>query len=221
MKSLMKSSMLSLSVLLPWLLLSSCQTPYYAAMERVGVHKRDILMDRVEKGKEAQQQAKEQFASALEEFSALTNFDGGSLQITYDRLHRELERSEKRAQDVKDRIDAIEDVSKALFKEWKKEIGEYQNESYRAISETQLQQTRERYDVLIRVMKRAEASIEPVLVTFRDQVLFLKHNLNAQAIASLGEQSALLKSDVTALLLEMEQSIAEADAFIASMQPDA
>lgn len=217
----MKLHLLSLPVLLSMLALTSCQTPYYAAMEKVGVHKRDILIDRVEQGKEAQQEAKEQFASALERFSALTDFDGGSLQVTYDRLNRELERSEKRAAEVSSRIDAIEDVSKALFREWAQEIDEYQNESYRRISEEQLEQTRDRYDELIRVMKRAEASIAPVLVTFRDQVLFLKHNLNAQAIASLGEQSVLLKSDVTALLQEMEASIAEADAFISSMQPDA
>ena len=34
-------------------------------------------------------------------------------------------------------------------------------------------------------MRLAESRIEPVLKSFRDQVLFLKHNLNAKAIASL------------------------------------
>ena len=31
-----------------WLGLTACQTVYYSAMEKVGVHKREILVDRVE-----------------------------------------------------------------------------------------------------------------------------------------------------------------------------
>jgi hypothetical protein len=49
-------------------------------------------------------------------------------------------------------------------------------------------------------------------------VLFLKHNLNAQAIASLEGNLATMQTDVTALIAEMEASINEADAFVAGMQ---
>ena len=66
-------------------------------------------------------------------------------------------------------------------------------------------------------MKRAEAKIEPVLSAFRDQVLFLKHNLNAQAIASLQDELASVKADIASLIKEMEVSIAEADEFIKAM----
>jgi hypothetical protein len=34
-------------------------------------------------------------------------------------------------------------------------------------------------------MRRAEKSVAPVLSIFQDNVLFLNHNLNAQAISSL------------------------------------
>ncbi len=183
----------------------------------MGIHKRDILVDRVKDGKEAQENAKEQFQSALEKFTELTQFDGGSLQATYDKLNREFKRSEDRAAKVSDGIDKIESVSKQLFKEWERELKEFQNQEYRKVSEQQLEQTYARYSELIQAMKKAEISIKPVLTTFRDQVLFLKHNLNAQAIASLDTQSEVLKSDIQSLVKEMEASIAEADAFIESM----
>ncbi|MHC4122247.1 MAG: DUF2959 family protein [Planctomycetota bacterium] len=70
---------------------------------------------------------------------------------------------------------------------------------------------------LINAMKRAETKIEPVLSAFRDQVLFLKHNLNAQAIASLHDELASVEADIASLIKEMEASIAEANAFIEAM----
>ena len=48
------------------LLIAGCGNPYYGAMEKVGVHKRDIMVDRVESARDAQQDAQEQFKSALE-----------------------------------------------------------------------------------------------------------------------------------------------------------
>ena len=213
----MKSRLIFSTLIVFAILLAGCQSTYYAAMESIGTHKREILVDRVKAGKDAQEEAKEQFQTALEKFTELTQFDGGSLQLTYDKLNRELKRSEDRADEVSKRIDAIQDVSKDLFREWERELKDYQNQDYRRTSEDQLERTRGKYNDLIAAMQRAEASIEPVLVTFRDQVLFLKHNLNAQAIASLDSQTALLKTDIQALIAEMETSIAEADRFIQSM----
>jgi len=67
-------------------------------------------------------------------------------------------------------------------------------------------------------MKKAETKIEPVLSAFRDQVLFLKHNLNAQAVASLQSEVTTMEADISKLITEMEKSIAEADSFIKTMQ---
>lgn len=199
------------------LILVGCQSPYYAMMEKIGVHKREILRDRVKEGKESQEEAKKQFQNALERFVELTNFDGGDLQKIYDKLNKELERCESKADEIDDRIDSIEDVSKALFHEWEKELNKFTNREYQRISAEKLDQTKARYKAMIKVMKRARESMDPVLVTFRDQVLFLKHNLNAQAIASLDTQVGILKSDIRILIHEMEASIDEAEAFIKTM----
>ncbi len=187
-------------------------------MEKIGIAKRDILVDRVDATRKAQTEAKEQFASALERFQAVTKTDGGSLQRKYDALNRELQRSEDRAKEVRERIAAVDDVADALFREWKGELNQYSNASLRRESQHQLDATRERYDELLRLMRRAAERMDPVLATFRDQVLFLKHNLNAQAIASLDTTTRTLEADIARLIADMEASIREADAFIKELK---
>ena len=195
-----------------------CQTAYFAAMEKVGYHKRDILIDRVEDAREAQQDAKEQFESALEAFSALTGFDGGDLEDKYNDLKSVLKDSEDKAQQVTDRIDAVEDVATALFNEWEDELRQYSNASMRRSSERQLRDTQRRCKTLISSMRRAEAKIEPVLVPLRDQVLYLKHNLNARAVAALKNELNNVQSDVARLVKELEKAVNEADKFISELE---
>jgi len=199
-------------------LTGGCKSAYYGTLEKFGVEKRDILVDRVEEARDAQEDTKEQFADALEAFSALTGFEGGDLEKVYDRLKGQLKDSEASAERVGARIDAIEKVARDLFGEWQMELEQYSNATYRRESEKKLRQTRERYDDVMTAMRRAEAKIEPVLVRFRDHVLFLKHNLNAQAIASLGRQSLEIEDDVKELIKEMESSIAEANSFIDTLR---
>lgn len=197
--------------------LGGCKSAYYKTMEVFGYHKRDLLVARVEDARDAQKDAKEQFQSALEKFSAVVEFEGGELEEKYKGLKAEFERSESKADAVRGRIEDVEDVAEALFREWESELGQYTNERLRRSSEQKLDETRRSYSQLISAMKRAESKIAPVLSAFRDQVLFLKHNLNAQAVASLREELVSVEADIASLIKEMEASIAEADEFIGAM----
>lgn len=198
-------------------LLAGCQGAYYSAMEKVGYDKREILSDRVEKARESQQDAKEQFASALDRFRSVVAVDGGALEEKYETLNDEYEDSEAKAEKVRDRIESVEDVAQALFEEWTQELKEYSSAKLRRSSQKQLEATKARYTKLIKAMKRASAKMDPVLAAFKDQVLVLKHNLNAKAIAALEGELGSIQSDVEVLVREMEKSIAEADAFIKTM----
>lgn len=200
------------------LLLAGCSSAYYGAMEKMGVAKREILVDRVEKTRESQAEAKLQFANALQQFLAVTKVDGGALQQKYENLNREFQRSEARAKEVRERIASVEDVAAALFREWKQELNQYSSAALKADSERQLEQTRRRYDALIQLMRRAADRMDPVIATFRDQVLFLKHNLNARALAQLESTNRTLQADISTLIRDMETSIREAESFIRDMK---
>jgi ElaB/YqjD/DUF883 family membrane-anchored ribosome-binding protein len=197
--------------------LAGCQSVYYGTMEKLGYEKRDLLVSSVDDAREAQQDAKKQFESALEQFVAVTNYQGGELEKQYRKLKSEYDDSEAQANKVRNEIAEVERVAKDLFAEWEAELKQYSSAELRRNSQRQLQDTRARYQQLITAMKRAERKLDPVLNAFRDRVLYLKHNLNAQAIASLRTNRKAIESDISALIGDMNRSIAEADRFIQAM----
>lgn len=214
----MKKRLLILAALA--LSLGGCSTVYYGTMEKMGIHKREIMVDRVKEARETQKEAKQQFLTAMEQFKSVVNFQGGDLEKEYNRLNATLQKSESKAADVRDRIRAIEDVSDALFREWSAEIKQYNSDTLRKSSQQKYNATKRKYSELIRVMKRAEAKLEPALAPLRDQVLFMKHNLNARAIAGLSKEVVHVQTNVDQLVREMESAIAQADGFIASLQAE-
>jgi len=198
-------------------LVLGCSSAYYGTMEKLGYPKRDLMVNRVESARDAQQDAKEEFETALEKFKSVLNFEGGALEEKYDQLKAAYDRSDARAETVRDRIESVEDVAEALFEEWEAELDQYSSSSLRRSSARKLQQTKKQYAQLISAMKRAEKKMDPVLAAFHDQVLFLKHNLNAKAIASLQTELVSVQSEIDALIREMNASIKEANAFIGAM----
>jgi len=199
-------------------MLAGCQSAYYAAAEKVGFAKRDILVSRVEAARDSQQDAKEEITDALAEFRKVVDFDGGELETRYDSLAAKLADSERAADVVRERIRAVDHVAEALFDEWEGELEQYSDAGLRSKSERQLRATRSRYGQLIEAMRRAESKLDPALRPLRDQVLYLKHNLNAQAIAGLKGEAAKVDVEVNRLVRELDRAIAEADRFIAELE---
>ncbi|MFN2273827.1 MAG: DUF2959 domain-containing protein [Anaerolineales bacterium] len=215
----MKPSLLRTAALLLLIpVLAACQSAYYEAAEKVGYHKRDILVDRVEDSRDAQLDAEEQFQSALEQLSALTNFDGGDLEKMYNKVADEYEDADEAAAEVRERIDGVEDVAEALFEEWETEIGQYSSTKLKADSQAKLRETKVRYDGMITAMRRSEAKMDPVLAALHDNVLYLKHNLNARAVASLKVELGDIEQDIEALIQEMRKSIDASNAFIDTLR---
>lgn len=213
----MKHLPLLLTAMVLLTITAGCKSIYYGTLETFGYEKREILVDRVEDARDKQEDAKEQFATALEQLKSVVAFDGGDLEAMYKKLDRDYQRSEKAADAVTGRIDSVESVAQALFAEWESELDEYSDPKTRASSETMLRDTQQRYERMLAAMRRAESTMEPVLAAMKDQVLFLKHNLNAQAIASIQGSAAEIEGDVETLIAEMERSIAEANTFIDQM----
>lgn len=207
----------ALAILCTSLVLTGCASTYYNALENIGIEKRDILTRRVDSARDAQADAQEEFKDALEQYRALVDFDGGELAATYDRLSRSYDSLESEAKVVRSRIDAIENVGTALFREWRQELNDYSSADLRRQSEQQLRETEARYETVLAAMNRAAERMDPVLEAFEDQVLFLKHNLNAAAIAGLDSERVKIERQVDDLIREMDRAIAEAEAFIAAM----
>jgi len=200
---------------------ASTRKAYYNAWENFGGYaKRERLVDNVKEARQEQVDAKKQFASTLEEFKSVVNFQGGNLEAVYNKLNKQYERAEGQATQVKDKITGVKRVADALFTEWKGEIGQMKDDpSLKQQSQALYDKTRDSYKEMITRMDSAAGTMDPVLQKFKNRTLFIKHNLNAQAIASLKGTEVELGGDIDRLIKEMEASIAEADQFIAEIQP--
>ncbi|MEA9978514.1 MULTISPECIES: DUF2959 domain-containing protein [unclassified Pseudomonas] len=198
--------------------LSGCQSAYFAAMDKAGIPKRQMLAGRIEDAREAQKDTSKHLSSALESYRRVVHFDGGDLEKRYDVLNDDYQASVKSADAIHQRIDSVENVANALFDEWNAELDQYTRQDLRAASAKELDRTQTEYRTLLATMKTAESLIPPVLNVLHDQVLFLKHNLNAQAIGVLKDESGTVQNNVYQLLKDMQRSIDSSDAFLRHLQ---
>ena len=198
--------------------LTGCASVQYSALEKVGIHKRDILVDRVEDARDAQSETREQLVTAYEELSELVGHEGGELEKKYERLSKEVERSRKATQDLDEHLSDIDRVSEDLFDEWESELDLYSSAALRSDQERKLAQARRQFLMMRDRMQTARNRVDPVMAVLTDNVLFLKHSLNAQALAALRGQTAVLEGQVDALIRDMQVAIEEADAFINRMR---
>lgn len=211
--------LLVVSILIP--LAGGCQTTreaYYNAWEKMGYAKRDRLVDNVKAAKQEQVEAKQQFATALEQFKSVVNFQGGDLEKLYNQLEKEYKRCDSEAGQVRSKVQSVKNVATALFDEWKGEIGQMKDASLKGKSQQLYDQTQANYKEMISRMDTASLSMNPVLEKFNDRVLFIKANLNAQAIASLKGTEVDLGGDIDKLIKDMQTSIDEADKFISGLE---
>ena len=208
---------INILVAMSLVLLASCTTVKYNALEKVGIHKRDILVDNVEDTRDAQQDAQEEFKDALERFGSIVTIEDTDLKKAYNQLSDEYEDSKDAAEEVSEQIEDVETVAEDLFEEWRKENEGYSDAVLRRDSENKLRDTEARYKEMLKSMKEAEASMQPVLSSLYDNVLYLKHNLNAQAVGSLRTTFNELEGDIDILVERMNQSIARSNEFINQM----
>ncbi len=205
-------------VLFTSLILSAgCSTVKYNTLEKVGIHKRDILVSNVKQTRDAQEDAQEEFQDALERFGNIVTIENTDLKKAYEQLKDEYEDSKDAAEEVSEQIDDVEEVAEDLFEEWAEENQSYSDAVLRRNSESKLRDTRARYTEMLKSMKDSEASMQPVLASLYDNVLYLKHNLNAQAVGSLRTTFDELEGDISILVERMNQSIARSNEFIAQM----
>lgn len=194
-----------------------CSTVKYNTLEKIGIHKRDLLVSNVKDTRDAQEDAQEQFQDALERFGNIVTIENTDLKKAYNQLKDEYEDSKDAAEEVSDQIDDVQEVAGDLFEEWTEENKAYTDAVLRRNSESKLRDTQARYTEMLKSMQESEASMQPVLASLYDNVLYLKHNLNAQAVGSLRTTFDELEGDIDILVERMNQSIARSNDFIAQM----
>lgn len=221
--SMKKTNQLSLCFLL--LLSTSCANKIhkavnnakYSAYEAVGLEKRDLFKREVSNVKEDQEDTGEAFKDALTQLKEIYNFDGGNLEKQHGKLKSSLDDAKEEAADLHARIEKVDQVANDLFEEWKTELDQIKTSDLRKRSADQLSATKSKYKTLEQQLRASEKKMAPVLAKLNDQVLFLKHNLNAEAIGGLKVEGGKIQADIKALIEEVNESTRQADELIKTL----
>ena len=215
---IIKSRTCFLLVLLTGTVGTGCQTVYNTTLEKVfGYEKRELLKKSVAALQSEQRDAQNEFKDAMTRLKELYGFQGGQLESSYNKLKSSYDNCESETKAVQSRIGSMEGIASSMFAEWERELQQYSNPALAASSRQQLGETRTRYAQLSRTVRTSADAMKPVLAQLKDNVLFLKHNLNAAAIGSLKGEAANIQKQIEELLSRMSASIAESDAFIKAM----
>jgi hypothetical protein len=198
--------------------LSACQSTYYSVWEKLGKEKRHLLRDKVSEVQSEQEKASEEFKDVLTQIKELYGFEGGELEKFYNKVRDDHEDCVNRAEGIEKRIVQVAKIAQDLFAEWESEVDQISNKNLKAKSKKSLEETKIRYARLKKSMDKASSSMGPVLTHLNDYVLYLKHNLNAQAIGTLRKEVARIEISVKELVRDMENSISEADLFLKNLK---
>lgn len=212
------------SLLLTPVVLSSCTTIRFTGdviTVLSGVSEiRDVLVSNVKHTGKAQKNVKKQFESSLDKFIEITNSSKNPTNVKYKKVEAEYDKCQRAANDLSSNIGQVEHWGEELFKEWNKELSDFNDPKLAADSQRMLNNSYAKFQRVLTQMKRAEHEMNSVLVVFGDKVLFLKHASATEAIVTLEKREILaIEGNINNLIIEMEAAISEADRFIQSL-PD-
>ena len=214
----MKTSLAA--TLAPLLLaLGACQTsPYYAALEAVGVENRELLVDRVSDTRGSIGRAETEMQRLMRVYRETADADPNNIEGAYERLDDAYDDATGRVRGVENDIEAMKQVADDTFAEWERELALYQDAQLRAESAARLEEMRGRYAALERTLDEVQQSLDPVLFAFRDRVLYLKRNMNVATLADMKTQAPGLTEEVRSALAELERAEAATAEFLAAFQ---
>lgn len=200
------------------LFLGGCETVQNGA-EPSAQPNRDPLIGEVRDVRTAQQEAKKQFLVTLERLGALIDQGGGEVRSRYESFGDEFQKSESMAAALRERIDHLEERGRLYFERRESSPYGFAARGSDQANGAKLDATHQRYQALLHAMQEVEQDMDPVLTVFRDQLVFAKYNLNAEAIARLQDELPSIEADTAALVGKLDAAIAEADTFIGAMRP--
>ena len=186
--------------------------------EMFGVQKRAILVSEVKEARTSMEEVKAKFQTTMETFNTVLTSNEGKLDKKYRILKSEHEKIGNKAGAIQENISSVSKVADELFIEWQTELNSYSSESLRKSGEQMLQNAKNHNTQFINAMTQADEKAGPVITALGDLVLFSKHNLNAQDMASVKGEMDSLAGKVTALITEIDASISEADKLIDLME---
>ena len=181
-----------------------------------GEEKKLELVHLVQGVRESQVEAQVEFTEAFALFRQLTLLEAPreDLEELYDDLIDELEDCEVAATDLHRHVESVAGQAGMLFDSWSNELGSFSSATLRGKSEAMLVENQLRFSGLLAELHHTEAKMIPLLIEYRDYVLFFNHNLNPRAISTIQDTLPTFLEESEALEEAMKSDAAMSEEFV-------
>lgn len=191
--------------------LVACQSNGYASSLALdGAESQRELSRSVEIVLQTQTKSHTEFSEAFDLLLQLQRANDETIEDLYGDLQRKVDSCARNVDRVDQGILRVEEHAAQLFASWEADLAQFSSESMRDRSQVRMGQAQDSLQRLLDQLRNARGSMEAILHTQRDYVLYFNHNLSANSIATLGSENAAFQADMRELdrLIERARELA-------------
>jgi hypothetical protein len=190
-----------------------------AASAQDGVKQVEQLIKKATSTVKSIDATKAQLQKAMDAYNIVMAAETTDRKSAYSKLQKAMKAAEKNRTEISRHADEMNAEADALFQNWSASIAGISDPALRAMSEKRLVDTRVRYADIQAQSLKAGGLYTAFMTTLNDHVIFLGHDLNGSAVASLAQESAKLNALAAALYAAIDQATGAANTNIAALTP--
>lgn len=187
------------------LMLLSGVTPSPTDAQDKQFRQTDKLIKRVENTVKSINETRKQVKKTHDAYKKMMRKKGKDQRSEYKKLVKELDRSEKKTDDIGKRIADMTKVANSFFEEWSEGIEDIRSDDLRRRGQQRLDDARGRQDEISEAGQQAKAEYELFIANLRDQVAYLEYDLNSDAADSLEADADNVTRQVASLYEKIDE----------------
>jgi hypothetical protein len=189
------------------------------AQQDAGVKQVEQLVKKSGSTVQAIAETKLQLQKTMDVYNSLMSTDEKNMKGNYKKLQQEMDATAKKRADIKLRADEMNAEAQTLFKSWGDSAAAIQSADLRQRSQERLDKTKASFAEIGTVGQKAVDLYDPFMKALQDQVTYLGHDLNTQAVQSLQADAAKMNEKAQTLMKSIDDTISVANKNITDLRP--
>ena len=183
-----------------------------------GLKRTDGLIKKAEELVKETVSAREQIRMTLDTYNTIFADDVEDVRKSYKGVESEMEKTEKKREQVGKKLDEMKVEAEAYFAGWSESLQQIGSPDLRKRSEARMTETRDQLDGIFDSVREARDAYAPFMTNMKDQWTYLGHDLNANGIASLRPDAEKLNLQAKELFEKIDAGMKKADKYIESLR---
>ncbi len=141
-------------------------------------------------------------------------------RTAHGKLKKQVDKTEKQVDKTRRTVDRMESAAKEYFDDWAASLEKINDEETRANAFGRMSGTRDRYDEILALGRKARDEFDTFISLLKDKLVFTGHDLNPDSLAALREDSDRFNERAESLRREIDRTIGTAHRYIDSLRPE-